>query len=310
VVDLSIVIVSWNTRELLKECLESVYQYTKSVTFEVFVVDNASSDGSADMVRELFPQVNVIANNCNAGFSKANNQAIRISKGRYVALLNPDTLLIEALFSPLVKYADQHQMIGVIGPKILNKDKKTIQYSCARRLPSLYFSFCHQSGLMNKFPKSRIFSGTSMTYWDYESSRFVECLSGACMIVRKSAIDDVGLMDENQFMYGDDTDWCKRFLDAGWKIYYYSAAKIIHYSGKSSAQMKVFSSNEDNKATWYYYRKHKGKVYAFAYSVLVCFLSSIMYIRSILLRRAGFSNLSKVYKANLDWSVRKILGRE
>jgi len=122
--DLSIIIVSWNTKQLLQECLESLYCHTKGITFEVFVVDNNSSDGSPEMVRTLFPQVGVIANDHNAGFSKANNQAIRISKGRYIALLNPDTLLIEDVFTPLIRYADQHEKIGAIGPKIFCRDGK------------------------------------------------------------------------------------------------------------------------------------------------------------------------------------------
>lgn len=311
-VDLSIVIVSWNTKELLRECLKSVYQYTSGITFEVFVVDNASSDGSADMVQELFPQVHVIPNDYNAGFSKANNQAIRVSKGRYIALLNPDTLLIEDVFSPLIKYSDQHEKIGAIGPKILCKDGKTIQYACARKLPNLYFSFCSQSGLKNKFPRSRMFCGTDMSYWDHESSRSVECLSGACMVVRENAIDNVGLMDENQFMYADEIDWCKRFIDAGWQVYYYAGVRIIHYGGESSKQMKGFGTIETSKATWYYYRKHKGRAYAFAYSLLVCFFSAAKYIRTIFLRRGktGIKDLNKIYRAKLDWSMRKILGRE
>jgi len=138
-IDLSIIIVSWNTRDLLKECLKSLYKYTANITFEVIVVDNNSSDGSAHMVREIFPSVNLIENNFNAGFSKANNQAIRISRGRYIALLNPDTLLVEDVFSPLIKYADQHEELGAIGPKILDRDGKSVQYVCARRLPNLYY---------------------------------------------------------------------------------------------------------------------------------------------------------------------------
>lgn len=307
-IDLSIVIVSWNTRELLKECLESLYRYTSDITFEVFVVDNASSDGSAGMVKALFPDVCVITNDHNAGFSKANNQAIRVSKGRYVALLNPDTLLVEDVFSPLIKYADQHEKIGVIGPKILSKDGKTVQYACARRLPTLYSSFCHQSGLEYRFSKYKLFSGTSMSHWDHQDSRFVECLSGACMVVKRSAMDNVGLMDENQFMYADEIDWCKRFLDKRWKVYYYAEASIIHYGGESSKQLMGLAVIEASKATWYYYRKHKGKAYAVAYSVLLCFFSALKYVRNSLLRRGGasFTNLDKVYKTNLTWSFNKI----
>jgi len=306
-IDLSIVIVSWNTRELLRECLESLYRYTSDVTFEVFVVDNASSDGSADMVRELFPQVNLIRNEQNLGFSKANNQAIKVSKGKYIALLNPDTLLIEDVFSPLIKYADQHEKIGAIGPKILNRDGKTIQYVCARRLPNLYLEFFELSGLTRKFPKNRIFGSEYMTYWDHDSSRYVEGLSGACMVVNKKAIDDVGMMDENQFMYGDEIDWCKRILDAGWKIYYYSGISIIHYGEESSKQIKHDLINIAKNSRWYYYKKHYGKIYAFTYCVLISLFSMSKYLWSFLFRKKdnAVKEMMEIYKSNLKWSIQK-----
>lgn len=311
-IDLSIIIVSWNTKRLLQECLESVYAQTKDITFEIFVVDNASSDGSADMVREAFPVVHVIENRQNQGFSRANNQAIKISSGKYIALLNPDTLLIEDVFSPLVRYADRHDEIGAIGPKLICRDGKTIQYSCARKLPTLYHSVCHQAGLINRFPKSRLFSGTTMSYWDHETSRSVECLSGACMVVRKTAVDDIGLMDENQFMYADEVDWCRRLLDAGWKVYYDSAANIIHYGGESSKQLNGFAVLEASKATWYYYRKHHGKAYASAYSGVLCLFSAAKYVRAMVSGRLKpqTGDLRSVYKANMGWAARNIFSRK
>jgi hypothetical protein len=132
------------------------------------------------------------------------------------------------------------------------------------------------------------------------------------MVVRKDAIEDVGLMDENQFMYADEIDWCKRFLDAGWKIFYYSDARVIHYGGESSKQMNGLATIEVSKATWYYYRKHKGKAYAFAYSLLLCFSSAAKYFQSTLLRKEkmGVKNLNKIHKAKLAWSMRKIRGKE
>jgi GT2 family glycosyltransferase len=309
--DLSIIIVSWNVRDLLRECLDSLYKYTKDITFEVFVVDNASSDGSADMVRGLFPQVNLIENKQNLGFSKANNQAIRISKGRYVALLNPDTLFIEDVFSSLIKYADGHEKIGAIGPKILNRDMQTIQYSCARRLPNLYFSFCYGTGLSRIFSGKKIFGDITMPYWDHKSSKYVEVLSGACMLVRKNAVDHIGLMDENQFMYADEIDWCKRFIDGGWDIYYYSTAQIVHFGGESSKQAKGFSKNEAIKATWYYYKKHKGEMYSFAYCFLIFFVSILKFVYTSSFRRGkkNAKGLITLYKNNFRWSFWKIIGK-
>lgn len=306
--NLSVIIVSWNTRHLLRECLESLYKFTSGISFEVFVVDNNSSDGSAEMVRKDFPQVILIENKENAGFSKANNQAIRVSKGRYVALLNPDTLLIEDVFSPLIKYADHYNNIGAIGPKILNGDGQKIQYSCARRLPNIYLEFCHLSGLSRKFPKTKVFGGTYMAYWDHNSSRYVEGLSGACMVVRRKAIDEVGLMDKNQFMYGDEIEWCKRILDAEWKIYYYSQASIIHYGEESSKQIKHDIVNIVKESKWYYYKKHYGEIYALIYCFQLFFFSMSKYICSVLFRRKdpNVKELTKIYSSTLKWSFHKI----
>jgi GT2 family glycosyltransferase len=311
-IDLSIIIVSWNTREVLRECLESVLHHTSGITFEVFVVDNNSSDGSAEMVHDVFPAVHLIANKENAGFSKANNQAIRISGGRYVALLNPDTLLLYDVFSPLVRYADQHKKIGAIGPKVLFRDGKTIQKACARRLPNLYFDFCRLSGLSRKFFGTRLFGGEYLSYWDHLTSRYVEGLLGACMIVSRKAISDVGLMDERQFMYGDEIDWCKRLLDAGWRIYYYADASIIHYGGESSKQVKLSLAIEAEKAMLYYYRKHKGGWYANLYVMQVFLASFSKYAWRLCMRRKNnrIEELIILHKSMFMWSLKQLLSRE
>lgn len=310
-VDLSIIIVSWNTRELLRECLLSLYRHTTDIAFEVFVVDNNSSDGSAEMVRNNFPKVILIENAENAGFSKANNQAIKLSKGRYIALLNPDTVLIEDVFSPLIKYADLNEKIGAIGPKILSRDGETIQYACARRLPNLYFDFCRLSGLNWRFPQSRLLGREVISYWDHYSSRYVEALSGACMVVRRPAIENVGLMDESQFMYGDEIDWCRRLLDNGWGVYYYSGASIIHYGGESSKQVSKFSSIEAEKAMRNYYKKHNGRIYAYLFSLQVFFFSLGKYVWSKLSREKDcrIEELMTIYKAMFIWSFKALLGR-
>jgi hypothetical protein len=261
------------------------------------------------MVGDLFASVHLIANKENKGFSSANNQAIRIAHGRYVALLNPDTLLIEDVFSPLVSYADHHEKIGAIGPKVLCRDDKTIQNACARRLPNLYYDFCRLSGLSRRFSGSRIFGGEYMSYWDHLTSRYVEGLVGACMVVRKKAIDEIGLMDENQFMYGDEIDWCRRLLDGGWNIYYKADAAIIHYGGESSKQVKVFVSVEAEKALKYYYRKHKGQWYAWLFSLEVGVLTFGKYIWSVLFKSKTprVKELMNIYKNIVIWSFREFI---
>ncbi len=308
-IDLSVIIVSWNTRELLRECLASLNRFTKGITFEVFVVDNASSDGSADMVNRDFPQVKLIQNEKNAGYSRANNQAIKDSKGRYVALLNPDTVLIEEVFSPLVEYADRHDDIGAIGPKVLCRDGKTVQNVCARNLPNLYYDFCRLSGLSRRFSGTQLFGGEYQSYWDHQTSRYVEGLLGACMLVRKTAIDEVGLMDEKQFMYGDEIDWCRRLLDAGWGIYYDADASIIHCGGESSNQVKVFAGVEAEKALKYYYWKHNGQWYALLFSLELGILTFGKYVWSVLFKSKSprVKELMNIYKSTFTWSFRELL---
>ncbi|NJD55285.1 MAG: glycosyltransferase family 2 protein [Nitrospirae bacterium] len=307
--DISIIIVSWNTRELLKECIESVYRCTAGVSFDLFVVDNASTDGSAAMVRETFPQVKLIENAENAGFSKANNQAIRRSHARYIGLLNSDTVLITDVFAPLVAYADLHEETGAVGPKVLCRDGRTVQNVCARNLPNLYYDFCRLSGLSRKFSGTRLFGGEYLSYWDHQTSRHVEGLVGACMVVRKRAIDDIGLMDENQFMYGDEIDWCRRLLDGGWNIYYEADAAIIHYGGESSKQVKAFAGVEAEKALKYYYRKHNGHWYAVLFSLEVGVVTLGKYVWSILFKSKSprVRELRDIYKRIFTWSFSELL---
>ena len=306
-IDLNIIIVSWNTRDLLKECLESIYRYTSGITFEVFVVDNASSDGSANMVRKLFPQVSVIANNHNVGFSKANNQAIKISNGKYIALLNPDTLLIKDIFNPLIAYLEVHNNIGAIGPKILSSDRESIQYACARRLPTLYLELIDYLKLDRKFPK--FFKGIYMFDWDHKTSKYVELLSGACMVIRRKAIDDIGLFDENQFMYADDVDLCKRLINSGWKIYYYADSSLIHYGGESSKKNKVFSNIKMLESTHYYYLKHHGKLHATLFCIQILILNLGKYLWRIASKKGKkeMIELLEIYKKSIRWSFREIL---
>jgi len=308
-IDLSIIIVSWNTRDLLKECLKSLYKYTANITFEVIVVDNNSSDGSAHMVREIFPSVNLIENNFNAGFSKANNQAIRISRGRYIALLNPDTLLVEDVFSPLIKYADQHEELGAIGPKILDRDGKSVQYVCARRLPNLYYDLIDNLRLDKIAPK--IFSGIYMSNWDHQSPRFIEALSGACMIIRRKIIFDIGLLDENLFMYADDIDLCKRILDSGWKIYYVPKISIIHYGGESSKLARSFVNIKQIESKYYYYSKHKGRSYAYLFFIEIFFINLFKYIWNKLFmhKSTQFKEIFEIYKNNLNWLLKQFFRR-
>ena len=272
--DLSIIIVNWNTRDLLKACLRSVYAETRGLTFEVFVVDNASTDGSPEMVRTEFPQVRLIQNNVNVGFAKANNQAIALSKGRYILLLNPDTLLRDNAFSRMVHFLRSHPDIGALGCKILTSEGK-IDLRGAKGFPSLLGEFFELTRLSYRFPRSKFFGNYLMTYWDHEDSREVDVLSGACLMIRREALEQVGLFDERFFLYGAEVDWYYRLKRMGWKVFYYSEAEIIHIGSQSTRQLGEKMGLERFRSRYRLFCKHKGKGYARAYKALLCLVTVI-----------------------------------
>jgi GT2 family glycosyltransferase len=233
--DVSIIIVAWNVRKLLYDCLKSVYDQTEGVDFEVIYVDNASEDGSVEMVTKKFPKVKVIKNEENKGFIKANNQGIESAEGRYVLLLNSDTIVLDNAIAKMIKFADEHTQAAVVGCKVLNPDK-TLQRNCFM-YPSLLNMFLSATYLYKIFPKSKFFGRERMTWWNFDSAREVETICGSCSLVRKKAIEQVGLMDEAYFVYGDDPDWCYRFKKNGWKIMFTPDGEIIHYGGQTTKQM-------------------------------------------------------------------------
>jgi len=233
--DVSIIIVAWNVRKLLYDCLKSVYDQTKGVDFEVIYVDNASKDGSVEMVTKEFPEVKVIRNEENKGFIKANNQGIEVAQGRYVLLLNSDTIVLDNAITKTVKFADEHPKAAVVGCRVLNPDY-TIQLTCFM-YPSLLNMFLAATYLYKIFPKSRLFGREYMTWWDFNNVREVQTIAGCYSLVRMEAIKQVGLMDELYFVYSDDPDWCYRFRKSGWKIMFTPDAQIIHYGGQNTKQM-------------------------------------------------------------------------
>ncbi len=245
---LSIVIVNWNTSDLLNRCLASLLRCPQRCSFEVIVVDNASSDGSSEMVMREFPMVRLIQNTTNLGFARANNQGIQASQGRYVLLLNSDTVVPEGTLASLASFMDQHPDAGACGPRLLRPDgtpqpyafggDPTLGYLLARGLKQL---------LLHRY----------LHDWATDTVQKVDWVSGACLLVRRQAIEQVGLLDENIFMYFEDNDWCLRMRKAGWKVYYNPRVEVIHIGGQSlaknpSAQRSYYRSLE------YFYAKHYG----------------------------------------------------
>ncbi len=261
VIDLSVVIVNYNVREFLNQALRSVERAAAGLTVEVFVVDNNSVDGSVEMVRRGFPDVHLIANEQNVGFGAANNQAIRQARGRYVLILNPDTIVQEDTFSTLVRFMDEHPEAGAVGCKILNPDG-SFALESRRAFPTPRVAFFRMVGLSRLFPQSRRFGCYNLTYLPIDEVTEVDALSGSCMLVRHEALysglggaedgsdaaretippppstlsngTGAGLLDESYFMYGEDLDWCYRLQQAGWKIFYTPETQIIHYKGEST----------------------------------------------------------------------------
>jgi N-acetylglucosaminyl-diphospho-decaprenol L-rhamnosyltransferase len=263
VLDLAIVIVNYNVRELLRRCLESVYASEGMLRLGVCVVDNASADGSAQMVREWFPQVKLIANSENLGYPAANNQGlIRLgmqaedpdTRPRYGLLLNPDTELPSDALATLLAYMDSHQAIGVLGPKLVMPDGR-LDLACRRAFPSPEVAFYRMAGLSRLFPRSERFGRYNMTFLDENEPAEVDSVVGAFMLVRREAIDQVGLMDERFWMYGEDLDWAKRMKDVGWRVLYYPEVEVLHVKRASSSQSRR-AQREFYRAMLIFYYKH------------------------------------------------------
>ncbi|MEI6067641.1 MAG: glycosyltransferase family 2 protein [Methylococcaceae bacterium] len=264
----SIVIVSWNAKDYLEECLSSLNRDVCNFPMEIIVVDNASSDGSTHMVQDKFPHVKLIKNAENLGFAKANNIGIRESTGNYIALVNSDVHVLSNCISSLVDYCELHPDIGMVGPRIIGRDGQQ-QRSC-RGFPGLWNMLCRALALDNIFPKCKLFGSYFLSYWNHNSCTNVDILSGCFWLVRKKALDDVGLLDEMFFIYGEDMDWCKRFWAKGWPIAFYPDAEAVHYGGASSSNAPVRFFIEKQRADLQYWEKHHSRLAVKCYFVISC----------------------------------------
>lgn len=253
--DLSIVIVNYNTKELLLQTLESVFMSSGIGEYEVFVVDNASSDGSCTTVQMKFPSVKLICNRVNVGFASANNQALREASGRYVLLLNSDTVVKPDTLDTMLGFMDTNLDVGAAGCKVVKPDG-SLDLACRRSFPTVRNSLYHFLRLDRLFPSSRRFGEYNLTYLDENESNPVDCLVGAFMMVRREVIDEVGLLDELFFMYAEDIDWSYRIKEAGWAIWYVAETSIVHYKGSSSAKRPVRMIYEFHHAMLTYFKKH------------------------------------------------------
>jgi len=254
-VDLSVVIVSWNVRDLLRRCLASL-ERPATISQEVIVVDNASTDGSVETLSPEFPGVRFIANVENRGFPAANNQGIRVAQGRYVLLLNPDTEVLGDALETLVAYADAHPDVGVIGPQLLNSDGSV--QSSRRRFPTLATAFFESTWLQPYAPRWVLRRYYVLDHKDDETVE-VDWVKGAALMARRTAIEQIGLLDEGFFMYPQELDGCGRFREAGWRVVYLPAARIVHHEGKSSEQVWPARHIHFQTSKIRYFRKYAGR---------------------------------------------------
>lgn len=266
--DLGIVIVNWNTSALLEKCLTSLYQSEGDFTYELVVVDNASTDDSAERVAERFPQAQLICSEENVGYPRGNNLGLRAlgfgevgqtqaDAPRYALLLNPDTELPPTALYEMIRFMDENPEIGIAGPKLILPDGQ-LDKACRRSFPTPLISFYHYSGLAKIFPNNPRFARYNMSYCDPDQSIEVDSVVGAYMQLRKEVIEQIGLLDEQFFMYGEDLDWAYRAKEKGWKVWYYASVTVYHVKRAASKQSKKAQS-EFYRAMLLFYRKHFEK---------------------------------------------------
>lgn len=275
-IELSVIIVNWNVKDSLKRSLRSIYEQLHSIEYEIIVVDNASSDGSQEMIQDNFPQIVLIKNNINLGFAKANNIGVLKSRGQYLLFLNPDTEIVTNNVDELVRFLQANTQYVAVGPKILNRDG-TIQFSCARSLPTPTNQLFEMAMFHRIFPKSKFFGKARLSYWDHKTNRDVECLSGASIVIAKESFIEAGCFDERYFLYAEDIDLCFKLKKSGFKLHYISDTEILHHSQESSKKVKksAFSAIAIHEADKMFMRCHYGITSACLYQLFI-FIGAIL----------------------------------
>jgi len=285
---ISIVIVSWNTRDILRDCLESIANQT-TLPHEVIVVDNASTDGSQDMIRQSFPDVKLIANTSNRGFAAANNQGLEIAAGDKLLLLNPDTIVLDHATDVMSGWLDAHPDVGCVGCQVF-EDSDTIQQTC-------FADPGPMSLAVIEFGLKRLFPWPEYGSWDRKTQRDVDVVSGMFMMVPRNVFEKVGLLDDAFFIYSEEADWCRRIRNAGWRCVFAPEARILHLEGgsKSTAQIKSRMYVQKQKSKTIYARKHYGRSGEL--------LTRSIFVTSALLRGTTFGLLG-LLRATPDRSAR------
>lgn len=252
----SVVIVSWNCRAYVLQCISSLYAGGNVPTIEIIVVDNASTDGTAEAIVAQFPGVTLIRNEHNVGFSRANNIALQLSHGQYICLINADVVVPPGCIQKMIAYLNEHPDVGLLGPQMLCPNGR--MGDAVMRFPTVWSTFCCALGLHRLFPASAVLGGFVMAGFDSTTTQDVEVLTGWFWMTRREAFRQVGGLDEQFFMYGEDIDWCYRFHRAGWRVVFYAEAGALHYCAASSSNSPQRFYVEMQRANLQYFRKHHG----------------------------------------------------
>jgi GT2 family glycosyltransferase len=263
---LSICIVNYQAAGYLRDCLRSILAYPPQGDYEIIVVDNGSTDGSREMLKSEFPGVILIENPTNLGFTAPTNQALRYAGGKFLLLLNPDTLVHPQAFDILIGFMLEHPQVGVCGPKVLNTDG-SLQAPCRRGESRPWAVISYFLRLNRLFPHSKLFGGYLMNYMDEDAIHEVAGVAGSCMLIRRQVIDQVGYLDERFFAYQEDADYCFQARRAGWQVYYVPAARVTHFGGEGGSRVQPYRSIYAwHKSYWLYYHKNLASDYFFLFN--------------------------------------------
>jgi GT2 family glycosyltransferase len=279
-IELSVVIVAWNAKHYLQLCLDSLEKAPPRRSMEVLVIDNASADDTIEMVESKFPWVKLIKSKENLGFAKGNNVAIRQCQGRYIALVNPDVVVFPGCLDALADFLDENSKVGNVGPRVFNPDMT--QQSTCRHFPTLWNNICSATRLESIFKGRPFFAGEHMFYFAHDRTIPVDVIVGCFSMIRREAFDEVGLLDEGLFMYGDDVDWCRRARNAGWEIMFYPGAQAIHDRGKTTAPFPEHFAVAQQRSILRYWKKHHTFVGVFGIRSIMFFHHSLRYLVSVL----------------------------
>lgn len=292
---LSVCIVSLNTSNYLQDCLRSLAVNT-SVDYEVIVTDNGSTDGTQAMLAAQFPLVKLIQNHQNEGYTRPMNQALQLGQGRFLAQLNPDTVILPGAFDHLIAFMEATPLAGICGPKVLNRDN-TLQKPCRRGEPRPWAVLSYFLGLAKLFPRNPLFGEYLMSYKDENETHTVAGVSGSCMLIRREVVHSIGYLDEQFFAYQEDADYCFRARQAGWKVYYHPQARIIHYGGMGGSRVQPYRSiYEWHRSYYLYYRKNLAQDYFFLFNWLYYLVMGLKLVLSLglnFLRRDKFAGSRK-----------------